>query len=560
MNLESLIEKYCVKNAIKYDGECNPKSVVGKVLEENKQLRDKPKEVNKKVKKIAEQINQLSLKEQQDMASNYEYQEKKEEDDSLPELPNAEEGEVVMRLAPYPSGPLHIGHARMVLLNDEYVKRYNGKLLLVIDDTAGSKEKRPTEKAYDMIPEDLKNLGVEFDEIVYKSDRMDIYYKYGRKFLKKGWAYVCECESEKLREKRRKGEECEHRDQSVEENLEKWEKMLDGTYNEGEAAVRLKTDMKDPDPAFRDRVLLRISEMNHPRVGNEYRVWPMLEFSWAIDDHLLEMTHILRGKDLRMEDKMERYMWDLLGWGQPEILHHGLLNIKGISFSSSKAAKKIRQGTYQDWNDPRTWSIKSLLARGIKPEAIRNFVLDFGLSDNNITVPLKTLYQNNRSVIDQEANRYFFVPDPVKVEIRNLPRDFKAEIPLHPDDPERGNRVIDVKAGKKGTVNLFLPKDDIENGFVRLKHLFNIKLEGKSGVYISQNHEEAVEKEANIVQWLPEESLDCEITMTDNTKKRGKCEKNLKGLKGEKIIQFERFGFCNVKQKENEIKGRYAHK
>ena len=102
--------------------------------------------------------------------------------------------------------------------------------------------------------------------------------------------------------------------------MEEWERMLSGEYSEGEAAVRLKTDMKDPDLAFRDRVLLRISERPHPRVGTKYRVWPMLEFSWAVDDHLLGITHVLRGKDLMMEDKMERFMWKLLGWPEPTTL------------------------------------------------------------------------------------------------------------------------------------------------------------------------------------------------------------------------------------------------
>ncbi len=194
-------------------------------------------------------------------------QHKEEQGYVLPELFGAIKGRVVMRLAPYPSGPLHLGRARMAILNDEYVKRYAGKLILVVDDTAGSAEKIPIAEAYESFPRDLGWLGIEVQETVYKSDRLEIFYSYARQFIEEGWAYVCTCRAEDLRRNRSAGKECACRRRSASSNMEEWERMLSGEYSEGEAAVRLRTDMSDPDLAFRDRVLLRISERPHPRVG-----------------------------------------------------------------------------------------------------------------------------------------------------------------------------------------------------------------------------------------------------------------------------------------------------
>src|SRR3989304_413678 len=165
------------------------------------------------------------------------------------------------------------------------------------------------------------------------------------------------------------GIECSHRNQSVIENLKKWNGMLSGKYREGGAVLRLKTDMKYPNPAFRDRVLLRVVGREHPRVGKKYRVWPMLEFSWKPDDHLLGITHILRGKDLAMEDMMEEFIWSKLGIKKPEFIHYGMLSIKEAKLSKTGTRIAIEKGEYSGWDDPRTWSLQSLRKRGIRPDA-----------------------------------------------------------------------------------------------------------------------------------------------------------------------------------------------
>jgi len=552
VSLDSLVRKYALQNAVFFDGKANAKAVVGKVLAEDTSLRSKAKEVSDLAEKIVEEINEMSLEEQrselEEISPELLEKEKAERRTELPELPNVKD-EVVMRLAPYPSGPLHLGNARMVLLNDEYVKRYGGKLILVYDDTIGSEEKLPIAEAYDYIKEGLDWLGVECHETVYKSDRVELFYEWGERLLKGGHAYVCECSTEELRALRKRGDVCAHRNQSSEENLEKWGRMLEGEYKEGEAIVRIKTDMQHPNPAFRDRVLFRISERQHPRVGDKYRVWPMLELSWAVDDHLLGVTHILRGKELIMEDMMEKWIWDALGLEGPEFVHYGMMRLKGIKLSKSAVRREIEEGKLTGISDPRTWSMQSLRKRGIRSDAIRIFVLSFGMSLTDIEAPAENLYAENRKLIDPEADRYFLVPDPMRIEIAGMPEIEAVEIPLHPDFPERGMRVVST-----GRV-VFIPSEDFEKHKgekIRLKDFCNVLLNERSD-FVSLQVEDLPK-----VQWL-HDYLPVEVIMPDGTIERGLGEKNLENTEEGQLIQFERVGFAKIDSKGDPLVAYFAH-
>lgn len=549
---EEIIRKYALKNAVKFDGEATVAPVMGKVMGECEECREDPEGTKQKIKKSIEDINKLSLKEQRDKLKKLMpefFEEDEEEKDDLPEL-DAEKENVKMRMAPYPSGPLHIGNARMVILNDEYIKRNNGELVLFYDDTIGSESKKPLRKAYEMIEDGLNWLNVKWDETYYKSERMETYYDYGGKILEMEEAYVCLCKQDVLREKREKGKECEHRTLSVEENLELWEKMLEGEMDEGEAIVRLKTDMQHPDPAFRDRVLFRISKGDHPKVGNKYSVWPLLEFSWAIDDHLLAMTHILRGKDLVIEDRMEEYIWDLFGWEKPDFLHYGMLRLEDIKLSKSEFQRKIRKGELDGWDDPRTWSMQALRRRGIQPEAVRDFILEFGMSKTDIEVSPSKLYAKNREHIDQEANRYFFVPDPVKIELEGEIDLEKAKVLRHPSHEDRGYR--EIKTGH----TVFIPEKEWEKHQqeeIRLKNFCNIKLDGKKGEITGLENKDILK-----IQWL-REGIDVEVEMPDTTKQKGFGEKNLEETEKGDIIQFERYGFVKI-ERTDPFYAVYAHR
>jgi len=391
------IRGYALKNAIEHDGKAQVGSVISGLFSEGLK-KENVKDIISDINKILKEVNALSLEKQKDEYEKLEdvisHRDVREEGE-LPELENVH-GKVIMRIAPYPSGPLHIGNTRQLVLNDEYVKKYGGKLLLVMDDTIGSEEKQIIPEAYKLIEEGAKWLGVNFSEIFYKSDRLEIYYKYAEEIIKKDKAYVCSCKPEVLRENRAKGKDCSCRKQSVEQNLKLWKEMF--KVKEGSMTLRIKTSMQDKDPAFRDRVIFRISEREHPRIKKKYRIWPLLDFSWAVDDYLLGMTHVLRGKDLMIETKMEEYIFDIFKWKKPEFIHTGLLQIEGIKLSKSKGQKEIKEGKYSGWDDPRTWSLQSLERRGIQPEAIRKFIISQGLTKSETTIPIDILYSINNEV------------------------------------------------------------------------------------------------------------------------------------------------------------------
>ncbi len=563
-----LLLKHALKNAWEHKGEAKVKPVMNKAIGEKPELKKDMGELGKKANEVVEEVNQMTREQQERklLEIDPEALEEEEEEDEhkLPEL-QGKTSKIKMRFAPYPSGPLHLGHCRQAIPNHEYTKeKYDGEFYLVIDDTIGSEEKQIDPKAYEMIKEDIEWLGLKTDEVYLKSERMEKYYEWAEKIIDTGKAYVCNCTAKELRKNREEGEECNHRSRSVEKNHEEFKKMLEGKYEEGEAVLRIKTDMQHKDPAFRDRVLLRISEREHPRVGKKYRVWPMLEFSWAVDDHLLGMTHILRGKDLAMETKMEKYIWDCLDidYSNVEFIHTGRMNLEKVKISSSGSAEKIKKGEYTGWEDPRTWSIRSLRKRGIKPEAIKKFILSQGISESSSTVPLNKLYAENREIIDSEARRFYFVPEPKKVRVENIP-EMEVEVPMHPEK-EMGRKKYKFKEGER---IFYLPEEDLEKkekgDKVRLKGAFTIQVNGKNDSYTEAEFVTAEMEEdiTDILQWATENYLPVEVTLTSGETERGYGEEKLEKVKKGEVIQFERYGFVKINEKtEEEIKASYAHK
>ncbi|MBS7279539.1 MAG: glutamate--tRNA ligase [Candidatus Freyarchaeota archaeon] len=573
-NLEQIILKYALANAVKFGGTANQKAVMGKIIAENPDLKSQIKEVGKLASQIIEDVNKYTLDQQKkkllEIAPELLEEEKRvEEVKELPPLPNVERyKQVVMRLAPYPSGPLHIGNTRMVILNDEYVKRYGGKLILVFDDTIGSEEKRIEPEAYDLIREGLEWLGVKWHQELYKSDRIPEFYKYCEQLISKNEAYVCLCEAKEWRDKYKvTGKACPHRNQSLEVNLDYWKKMLGGDYSEGEAVVRLKTGMDYPDPAVRDHIIMRISEREHPRVGLKYRVWPLLEFSWAVDDHLLGITHILRGKDLIKEDIIEQHVWKKLGWPTVEFVHYGIITFKGLKLSKSKARKLIENGVYLGWSDPRTWSLQSLRRRGIRPEAIRRAMIDLGLSMIDIEYSPEILYAVNRKMVDPSAHRYFFVESPTELTVKKVPNgELEAKPLLHPDFPEKGTRKIPVSV-KNGTIKVIVSEQDRAimkpNSILRLKDLINIVVKNLNPLeceFHSHTIEEAREVNAKIIHWVPvEKNVPITVVKPDGSLVKGFGEPMCQQLKEGQLVQFERYGFCRIDQVTPQMVAFFAH-
>jgi glutamyl-tRNA synthetase len=553
--MRELILKYALINAVGHNGKADIQAVLGKILAEKPDLKSKIKEILPEIKKIVEEVNSLSVDEQKKRFNELGIvvERKKVEEFALPELPNAIKGKVVMRLAPFPSGPLHIGNARMVILNDEYVKRYDGKLLLVYDDTIGSEEKFIIPEAYKMIKEGLDWLGVKYHKVFYKSDRLKFFYDYATQLIEKDLAYVCTCSVEQLRKNRKSGVECHCRSNSTNENLELWRDMLLGKIKEGRATVRLKTDMQHPNPAFRDRVLLRIVEREHPRVGRKYRVWPTLEFSWAIDDYLLGITHILRGKDLMIEDMTEEFIWNKMGWKKCEFVHYGLLNIEEAKLSKTAVRKAIEKGVYSGWEDPRTWSIQSLMKRGIQPQAIRKFIVNMGLSLADVKVPAEILYAENRKIIDPIANRYFAVLEPTKISVEGAPKMKEVKAALHPDFPKRGTRRIPLDTSK-----IYIEKADLKKFCgqeVGLMNLFTI-INNKISKFVSKEVKYDVQK----IHWVSEPNVKIKIVMPDASVKQAIAEPDVRKLEVGDVIQLCRVGFCRVDKAGEKPVLYFAHK
>lgn len=573
---EKLILKYALQNALLFGGRANPGAVMGKVLAEKPELKSEAKALGQLVAKAVKEVNALSPEEQKKRLEGMapELLEKKvheKQEHVLPELPNVN-GPVVMRMAPYPSGPLHIGNARMAVLNDEYAKKYGGKLILAFDDTIGveksvimtnegEKELQKKEilpEAYDLIRDGLNWLGVKWHDEVYKSDRLDIFYKYAKQLIEMGHAYVCTCAPDVFRiDFKSKKADCPCRDIPVSESLERWRDMLDGKYSAGGAVVRLKTGMDMPDPALRDPVAMRITDREHPKVGRKYRVWPLLEFSWAIDDRELGITHILRGKDLVKEDRIEEIVWGFFGWPKAEFIHYGKFHISGTegphvdgtsrageagTISKSKAKQLIAEGKYFGWDDPRTWSLQSLKRRGFSPQVIRKFLLSFGLSLADVSSSPEILYSMSKDEIDAGANRYFFVNEPQEFEIIGAPMPSVAKVPVHPDFADRGFREFRFE---RAPLRVLISKSDIsileKNEAVRLKDLFNVSLSGKALEYSA---EQGGVYDVPKIHWLPAESgVNAEVVMPDGSKAIGVAEKGTSILKAGDIVQFERFGF-----------------
>jgi len=317
--------------------------------------------------------------------------------------------------------------------------------------------------------------------------------------------------------------------------------MLENKFGPGQAIVRIKSSMAHPNPAFRDRVLFRISNRTHPRVGNKYTVWPLLEFSWAVDDVLLGVTHVLRGKDLWIEDEMEKYIWDILGWNGPVFLHYGMLRIAEAKLSKSKFMKEVKSGEFMGWEDPRTWSLRSLKKRGFSPESIRKFVLTFGLSLTDIEVPAENLYSENRKMIDAISPRYMYVENPVLCVIENLQEEKKIEVPLSPDNPAMGKKIL---YGKK---EVYVSQEDLEahrGEIIRLKDFVNVLVSQEGNVLTFDSWEN---KKIPRIQWVSKgNELPCNVIYLNGSTKKGFVEECIKNQKINTVVQFERYGFVKI--------------
>jgi glutamyl-tRNA synthetase len=389
-NLDEKIKAYALKNAISHEGRAIQGSVISSLFHEGLKKEDVKKYI-KDISKAVNEINALSIEEQIKEFDNLkDFTSEREVREGLSELPNAKKGKVIMRFAPSPSGPMHVGHALTFCLNLLYVKKYGGKLYLRIEDT---NPENIYPKAYKMLEDEAEWLSEGIAKVIIQSDRMNLYYKYAETLIKKNAAYVCTCSSEDFKEFAMQQKDCPCRKLNAKENLQRWEKMLDKTgFNEGDAVLRFKSSMKNKNPAFRDFPLARINLTKHARQGNKYRVWPLMNLSVTVDDIELGMTHIIRGKDHRDNAERQKMIYKVLGKKFPWTAFLGKIHFKDMELSMTKMRQEIDEGKYKGWDDKRLPTIASLKKQGYKPSAFCKFAEQVGLSENDKVMDRKEYF------------------------------------------------------------------------------------------------------------------------------------------------------------------------
>jgi glutamyl-tRNA synthetase len=559
--VRGLARKYALENAVKFGGKATAGAVVGKVMGEAGDLRSRAKEIQPLIAAVVAEVNAMAPDAQQAAFAQVEAslvkRERAEREGPLKPLPNATKGHVVLRLAPNPSGPPHFGHGRGMVITSEYKRMYDGTFILRFDDT-DTTVKPPWPPAYEMFQETVEWLtGAKPDRVIYASDRIGRHYEVAREALAKGALYVCECEGDAFRAYKEKAEDCPHRAQSVETNLAKWDGMLAGRYRRGTVAVRVKTSMQDKDPALRDWVAFRIAEEPHPRVGDRYKVWPLLDFQSAVDDHDEGVTHIIRGKDLRDSTAKQEFLYAHLGWTYPETMYWGRVSVHEFGkFSKSILNKAIEAGEYTGWDDPRLPTFPALRRRGFTPEGIRNFWLSFGISEKDVAASIVTLEAENKKVLEPVVNRYFFVPEPRTLSIAGA-HELEARAPFHPDHPERGARHVRLHS----PIHVRVPAADLPtDGPLRLKDLCNVDVVAGAAAYAGNDLAWTKQRRAPIVQWVGPDAVPARLVMPDATVTTGLAEPALAREPVGTLVQLERVGFARVDAAEPELTLYFAHR
>lgn len=334
----------------------------------------------------------------------------------FPKMQNIVEGKVVTTYPPEPSKYPHIGHAYACIINYRFAKEHNGKFYIRFEDTNPSLAKK---EYYQVHLDGYHWLGLKEDGIYYASDYMDLLYKKAEELVNMNKSYVCTCNSEKVRDLRQKKESCECSKLSKEENLKQWKKLLNKEFKEGEACLRLVGNMKSPQGEMRDPVLLRISYLEHARVGTKYHLWPTYLFQNTILDCELKVTHRFRSKEFEVWHPVQKFLADILKYNYPDIFEFARVNLVGGQASGRKLREQVTQGNMQ-WDDPSLTTLAALKKRGFQPEAIMEFVDKMGVSKTESTIEWSVLDSFNRKVLaNKDIKKIACFEKPIKVKIQD---------------------------------------------------------------------------------------------------------------------------------------------
>ena len=549
---EETIKKAAIKNAATHEGSARVGSVISEMLGKDKNLVNQMGELKIITEKVVKEVNALKKEEILKLATDMNLlstKEKQPEKKELKPLPNTAKG-VVLRLPPEPSGYMHWGHALSFTINYLYKEMYNGTLWLRFEDTNPNLVKEEFVKNFE---ESIKWLGIKYDKKKFISEDIEKIYEFAKKLIKEGKAYGCTCSPDEIKRDRTLGNECKHRNNSIDENLRLWEEAENGKIGTGEITFRFKGDIKDKDASLRDPNIMRVIKNDY----KPYNLWPLYDFASVIEDELCGITHILRSNEFKtnLQNKLRK----ALDFKEPNIIQFSRFNFQGTLTSKRKVRELIKQGYIKDWQDIRLATISSMKRRGIEPEAIRDFVKEVGYSSSEHEYSLDMLFTFNRRIIDKSAKRLFFVPNPIKLQVENAPAE-KIKLPFHPSN-DLGFREIQTN-GK-----FFIDKTDIASLEIgdkfRLKELYSLEIVDKEDELItckiySKEHQQG----EKIIQWVTEQNLPIKVIKVGNllntdgtfnenslTQIEGLAEKTADEIGEEQTIQFERFGFCRLDNK-----------
>lgn len=490
------------------------------------------------------------------------------------DLPNAKVGEVVTRFPPEPSGYLHIGHAKAAILNEYFAHEYKGKLIIRFDDTNPTKERTEFQ---DSIIEDLALLGIKGDKVTYSSNYFDEMYDLAVKLIKAGKAYCDDTPLEKMREERMVGDASARRDRSVEENLEVFEQMKQGTEEGQKNCLRAKIDYKALNKALRDPVIYRVNLTPHHRTGSKWKMYPTYDFCVPVVDSIEGVTHALRTNEYR--DRNPQYEWFQLALGlrHVDIWDFGRVNFVRTLLSKRKLQWFVDQGHVGNWDDPRFPTVRGVRRRGMTVEGLRNFILAQGPSRNIINLEWLSIWALNKKVIDPIAPKHtaIDVHNAVPVRISGVDGASVEERPRHKKNPELGNKKVHFSSEvlvEQADAASFADGEEVT--FMDWGNVIIERIHKKDGVVESIDAKLHLEgdfkKTSKKITWLANTSDKTTVTLKDFdhlitkdkleeednfedflTKEtefvsKAYADANTKELKAGDIIQFERKGFYRV--------------
>ncbi len=354
---------------------------------------------------------------------------------------------VATRFPPEPNGYLHIGHAKSILLNYGLAKKYNGTFNLRFDDTNPTKEKT---EFVDSIIKDVEWLGAHYDgEVKFASDYFPQMYEAAIKLIKKGKAYVCDLTADQIKEYRgtltEPGKNSPYRDRSVEENLDLFERMKNGEFEDGSKVLRAKIDMASPNINMRDPIIYRIARMTHHNTGDQWCIYPMYDFAHPIEDAIEHITHSIC--TLEFEDHRPLYDWVVQELEYPEPpkqIEFAKLYLTNVVTGKRYIKRLVDQGIVDGWDDPRLVTIAALRRRGFTPESLKNFMDLVGVAKSNSSVDYAMLEYCIRDDLKPKAPRVMAVLDPIKLVIDNYPEGqveyLDAQVNM--ENPELGTKQV----------------------------------------------------------------------------------------------------------------------